>query len=519
MTILDLDIRIIKAGDTYRVTAQSPESGLAEATLDAAALFDDAFQEKLAQVRDEPFTTDLALFQEIGDVLFRALFRGQVQDLFFALYSQWVQRGEAEALRLRLHIDERAVELATLPWEFMHREDVFLATQRQTLFTRQLLNLDYGATVESLRAEGPPRVLMVIPQVDNLDTEKEERAIAASLDAAHIPYRVLKGRVTLQDLDEALAQEDYAILHFIGHGEFQQDAQGEVHGRLRLNAAEGDEPHWVNELDLQSLLGNHASLKLVVLNACEVGEVSARPEGVGFWGVIPSLLRAGIPAVVAMQYAIRDDVAALFGETFYRRLTTGKWAGQVDVAVTLARNACRLAFPDDRGFATPILYLRAKDGRIFDVSTPAEAETTPCASVPRPPDRLLYRYRNVTTEDLIDHYHVLAGRLQRILSQMDALVTDGGGQQAWRLRQYEKNRDHLEREMDQVLDVLQWRGYEACQELFALQKRVAQKERERDALEEAGRYVPYDLKNDIFRLHERILALEDVLGEIEMLRA
>ncbi|HID34487.1 MAG TPA: hypothetical protein EYP25_07960, partial [Anaerolineae bacterium] len=77
--IIDLDIRIAKTAKGYRVTAQTPEGALAEATLDEDALFAPEFQDKLTQVREEPFTTDQTLFQEIGDTLFRALFRDQVQ--------------------------------------------------------------------------------------------------------------------------------------------------------------------------------------------------------------------------------------------------------------------------------------------------------------------------------------------------------------------------------------------------------------------------------------------------------
>jgi len=520
--IIDLDIRIFKISDGYRVTAQAPESGLAEAELDRDALFAPDFQEKLTQVREEPFTTNQALFREIGDTLFRALFRGQVQDLYFALYSQRIQGEENTSLRLRLNVHDDALELAKLPWEFMHHHDVFLATQINTLLTRQLLDLEYG-DIETLRVEDKPRTLIVIPEVGNLDTAREEEVVTQALDAAQMPYHVLKGRVTRQALDDALAQESYAILHFIGHGAFEEDADGVMHGSLRLNAAgedlpPGEDEDWIPEVELQSLLGNHKSLKLVVLNGCEMGEVASRPEGEGFWGVAPALLRAGVPAVVAMQYPIRDDVAIQFAETFYRRLCTGKWAGHVDYAVTLARNACFLAFPDDRGFATPVLYLRSKDGVIFDFTASTTTDghiSEPCPDVPKPPQRLLYRHRNAETTTLIDRYHLLEARLQRILRQIDGLAAEVTGSDAWRLRRYKRNRDKLERELDELADVLRWRAAEACRELGELRSRLAKKEAERDALEDAGEYVPYDLKNDIFAMYERILALEDLLDEVE----
>lgn len=520
--IIDLDLRVFKTGDAYTVTAQTPESGLAENKPDPTVIFTEEFQEKLHQIREEPFATDEALFREVGDALFQFLFQGQVRDLFLALWSQHVQSNENSMLRLRLNIDEAAIELAILPWEMMHWQDVFLATQINTLVTRQLLNLDYG-NIKSLKVAETPKILIVIPGGSGLNTEAEENAITSALKKASVPFEVLKGTVTLQSLDDALIEGDYAILHFIGHARFAQNEQGEIHGLLRFNdahkdTATDDGEDWVPETDIQSLLGNHKGLKLVVLNACHTGELSEHPQNRGFWGVIPSLLRAGIPAVVAMQYAIRDDVAAIFGETFYKRLTSGKWAGHVDIAATLARNACFLAYPNDRGFATPALYLRSKDGVIFDISDQLQEESNNvsdihCKQAPRPPERLLFRYRNLSMEDINARIPVLHKRLRRLSSQIDELKNQSilDERQQWRLNRYEKNRNDLERELDELRDVLAWKRYENCKELRKLVKLVAIKQDEKEALEKAGAYVSYDLKNEIFELNERILRLRDIL--------
>ena len=521
--IIDLDIRIFKAGDTYTVTAQAPGTGLAQNELDTAALFDTALQEQLAQIREEPFTTDEALFRQVGETLFKALFRDQVWDLFYSLWMQRSREDEEASLRLRLNISEAAVELAVLPWEMMQWQDVFLATQIDTLVTRQLLNLDYG-NIKTLQVKGTPRTLIVIPGGSGLETDVEEAAIVASLEKAGIPYDLLKGQVPLQLLDDTLAEGNHAILHFIGHATFEVDDSGKMRGSLRFNAPKEEttpeeNEDWVPETDLQAMLGNHKRLKLVVLNACHTGEISQRPDAArGFWGVIPALLRAGVPAVVAMQYAIRDDVAATFAETFYKRLCTGKWAGHVDFAVTLARNSCFLAFPDDRGFATPVLYLRTPDGVIFQLtdqlesSAPDTPETT-CEEAPEPPAQLRYRYRNLNLETLIARPPQLQSRLQRLLFQIDELRTrsDLNEKQTWRLHRYEKNRDELEREVDELRDVLAWRLYEACLELQKLEKRVAQKQQEKEVLEKAGAYISYELKSDIFKMNERILALRELL--------
>ena len=516
---IDLDIRIFKAGKGYRVTAQTPDSGLAESQLLTRKIRSVPFQAQLAQVRDEPFSTDAPLLRGIGETLFQALFQGQVKTLLQTLWTQKVQSDDNARLRLRLNIDEAAIELATLPWEMMYWQDTFLGTQINTLITRQLLNLDYG-NIKSLAVDGLPRVLIVIPGGSGLDTDAEEKAIRTALRKAQIPHETLKGKVSLQRLDDTLAEGDYAILHFIGHAEFEQDEAGELHGSLRFNSAEPDLPveedeDWAPETDLQALLANHKNLKLVVLNACHTAEMAERPHARGFWGVIPALLRAGVPAVVAMQYAIRDDVAALFGETFYKRLTAGQWAGQVDVATTLARNACYLAWPDDRGFATPALYLRSRDGVIFDMpGAQSDDASLQCREAPKPPEHLLYRYRNYKLEALIERVPQLESRIQRLTAQIDALRAQ---KNLTALHRYEKNRDALEREVDELRDVLAWQVHESCAELQRLRQSIARKQAEKQTLEKAGAYISYQLKNSLFAATERALELQALIREAETL--
>jgi CHAT domain-containing protein len=82
-----------------------------------------------------------------------------------------------------------------------------------------------------------------------------------------------------------------------------------------------------------------------------------------FAGIAPNVVRRGIPAVVAMQYSILDTTAKLFADEFYRTLALG-WP--VDAAIQTTRNAISMEVGlDKRDFATPVLYMRAKDGIIL----------------------------------------------------------------------------------------------------------------------------------------------------------
>jgi pyruvate/2-oxoglutarate dehydrogenase complex dihydrolipoamide acyltransferase (E2) component len=100
------------------------------------------------------------------------------------------------------------------------------------------------------------------------------------------------------------------------------------------------------------------------------GQTNRGYEGYyGWWafsGTAATLVRRGIPAVVAMQYQITDEAAIEFSRAFYEALADG-WP--VDAAVTDARVAVSMDSMLEWG--TPVLYMRSPDGRLFDISTEA----------------------------------------------------------------------------------------------------------------------------------------------------
>ncbi len=85
-----------------------------------------------------------------------------------------------------------------------------------------------------------------------------------------------------------------------------------------------------------------------------------------FASTAATLVRSGIPAVIAMQHAITDRAAIEFSQTFYESLADGL---PVDGAVSEARKAIRLGVTNTLEWGTPVLYSRAVDGRLFDVET------------------------------------------------------------------------------------------------------------------------------------------------------
>jgi CHAT domain-containing protein len=111
------------------------------------------------------------------------------------------------------------------------------------------------------------------------------------------------------------------IVHFIGHG---QIVNGEALVRLNDENVENDD-QWVNGEIFASFFQRSVP-RLVVLNCCYGGSQASLGT---LSGLGPFLLRAGIPAVVAMQYEIPDRVA-IVPEPFFGELLTGRVPGRID---------------------------------------------------------------------------------------------------------------------------------------------------------------------------------------------
>src|SRR3712207_768859 len=93
-----------------------------------------------------------------------------------------------------------------------------------------------------------------------------------------------------------------------------------------------------------------------------------------------------------MQFEITDDAAITFAHTLYEAVADGY---HLDAAMAEARNAVRDE-PNPVEWATPVLYLRAPDGQVFDLparpdpSVPtrdAVAEPVPVERPAVPPPR------------------------------------------------------------------------------------------------------------------------------------
>lgn len=363
MRYLDFELRIERGRADY--TARLLRSPAGEAVHAFALPFSDEELEELilamalpGHLRGGEGPAHLAACRELGGRLFEAVFGPELRACLRSSLEEAKRQGAGLRLRLRL---QDAPELADLPWELLYdrSSDGFLAQSNRTPVVRYV---EAPRKVPALAVRLPLRVLVLTASpagLARLDTRREEQLLSQALAPLIAGGRVELERLaaaTLTGLQHGLRSREIHVLHYIGHGEFDEEA-GE--GLLLLEDEQGHaDPADAHRLG--ALLRDHPSLRLAVLNSCE-GARNSRTDP--FAGVAATLTRQGIPAVVAMQFEISDEAAITLAGELYTALAEGL---PVDAAVAEARKAIYLRTRSTE-WATPVLYLRATDGLLFDI--------------------------------------------------------------------------------------------------------------------------------------------------------
>ena len=112
---------------------------------------------------------------------------------------------------------------------------------------------------------------------------------------------------------------------------------------------------------------SEAYLRLVFLASCQTATYSPSDA---FSAFAPRLVRAGVPAVLAMQDLVPVETARAFSQVFYRQLLRH---GLVDLAANQARAA--LLSGQRPGAHIPVLFMRLANGRLLAPS-PARSALT-----------------------------------------------------------------------------------------------------------------------------------------------
>jgi hypothetical protein len=333
----DFDLLVERSTeDEYRVRVLGGPAGEAAATVrwDLAGEHVDAFLDRVGHPRRRTRRAGDPRIEEakrFGGRLFDAVFQGDVLVNFERSLDGTSERGVGLRVKLRL---AAAPELGDLPWEFLFSRprDRFLCLSSHTPVVRYL---DLPERIRPLPVSPPLKLLVVISSPSDhprLDAEREWRHLSEALGPL-VERRIVEvvrlEAARLGALSRRLTQDAFHVLHFVGHGAFDDEAQG---GELVFEDERG-RGRRVPADQIATVLNSHRSLRLVVLNSCE-GARASRTDP--FAGTAQALVRQGIPAVIAMQFEITDEAAITLAAEFYDSVAAGR---PVDASLADARRA------------------------------------------------------------------------------------------------------------------------------------------------------------------------------------
>lgn len=303
---------------------------------------------------------------DFGSQLFDTLFQGDVRRLYDEARTR--QRN-----RLDLVLTSMIPWIAEKPWEFAydHGRQSFLATEEIHFIRNVLTNVPSDPIGCS---EGPLRILVVSAQpvgFGRLSIEQElsviQRGFQPLVEAGLVEIESL-ARATPSMIHRHLTTGKYQVVHFIGHGVYNEE-RGE--GCLIFVNEQGAE-YPLGERSVREIFRGRG-LNLVFLNSCESGRGGRADFNKG---VAQSLVAHGLPALVANQYSVLDSSATSFAQHFYWSLAQGMSLGQSAREARIAVNYLLHGEPID--WAVPVLYARDPNATLC---SPAKTSTKSVPSV------------------------------------------------------------------------------------------------------------------------------------------
>lgn len=309
---------------------------------------------------------------ELGQRLYNGLFQGTMRDSWTC--AQAIAQNRRELLQLRLGVKDQ--RLAGLPWEVLHAGDRPLATGTDVVFSRYQSGTGSVLYTPVLPPDHPLKILIAIAapsDQEGLQLKREVLHLQTELQSEGrrgtvLPFEQQSSNPAIQltileqpdraQLTQTLEQGQYQVFHYAGHSSLSTTG-----GELYLVNRRTGLTETLSGDDLAGLLANNG-IQLTVLNSCRGAygsgdQVSA--EGSAALNLAETLVRRGIPGVLAMAERIPDEVALTLTRLLYRNLNQGY---PVDLSLSRARQGLISAYGSHQLYwALPILYLhREFDG-------------------------------------------------------------------------------------------------------------------------------------------------------------
>ena len=320
----------------------------------------------------------------------------------YAAYRQ--MKTDGTPLTLRLVIEKGATTLGKYPWEFLcmpgEEREVFLVEEgSQLILTRYVPGTEIAD--RAVPAEGAKlKILIVVSQPGGSGRARVsaddliERV--RKLNSEHIEVSECEEPATRKAVTSVIEKTKPHIVHFIGHGQpgkiafvkSDSDLRAE-RARLEAGRLQGEPAPVVDEADWADSVSVSACLlaglevgtrpgRIVFLHACHGATGTAPAESLESFGSVARELayHDNVAGVVAMQYPITNGDAQTFATKFYECIRSGlaleEAVGQARRELGLRATGGRQAW-NDRGFGTPVIYVRT-NGPVFRAdSGPATA--------------------------------------------------------------------------------------------------------------------------------------------------
>ena len=254
---------------------------------------------------------------------------------------------------------------AAFPWELLQDS----ATQSKPLcvssgMIRQLATADYRTQIKRSYANnalviGDPDTEGYAPQLPGAADEARKVADIISSNDFAVTQVIKKG---FADNLQALFQDEYKMIHLAGHGFFKSGREDEKKKKKDNTDNDNNEEATDAMPEAGMVIGKGIFLttkeinqmsqvpEFVFINCCFLGKTDGLAEAItqqhyklaANLGV--QLIDMGVKAIIAAGWAVDDNSALLFSETFYKEMFAG--ASFAD-AVQKARSECFDKYPNN----------------------------------------------------------------------------------------------------------------------------------------------------------------------------
>jgi len=323
-------------------------------------------------------------YEILGKTLFKVLFFDPLVKKFFLDELAEVRESPDTYCRIYLRFKDLTGDIPELPWEYMLVEDEDRKISELYLAADSNQRFDLIRIVNENKISFTPKIdqkLNVALIVSNPRNKPEDRLQLATDELSKCFKRLNEKFGSLiktneredempdfrnfeSDLADVIAPfngEPY-VLHFYGH------AQAKDKESMIAFTDENQKLAWISDKEFAAIFSQNTNIQkpqLIILQACESGQVcNANTEDPG--GLAYTLAMNNIPAIVAMQNIVREDVSIDFIEQFYTSLLNGE---DVARAVTRGRQflGCGIRrngekrkmneYYDNNTFGTPLLFI------------------------------------------------------------------------------------------------------------------------------------------------------------------